>query len=61
MSRSWCSFQGGSIAAFLRTWLGKARKLACKLLLGRGFTQSLERNREAAERLDAVLNEVFRR
>jgi hypothetical protein len=38
-----------------------ARRLARQILVGRRFSLSLERNREAADRLDAAINEAFRR
>ncbi|WP_156461437.1 hypothetical protein [Aliiruegeria sabulilitoris] len=34
-------------------------KLLRKLLLGRRFIHSLEQNREAADRLDTALKEIF--
>ena len=37
-----------------------ARRLG-KLLMGRRFVLALERNREAADRLDALLQEMLRR
>ncbi len=50
-----------SLARGFREHLAALRRFLIRLFLGRRFSLSLERNREAAERLDATLKELFPR